>query len=120
MPTVIVACKLPTGLHLDLAGPPPRRVTLRGTATPFGEPPIIVQGGYSLTHDVDEEFMDEWMRVYASTELVQKSIIFVHSKVADARAHSRELAEVRTGLEPLDPDKPGKGLEPVSTGSRFQ
>lgn len=110
MSTVVVACKLPTGFHMDLGG---KRVTLRGTAVPWGAPPVIVPGGYTLTPDVDEEFANEWFKTFANMEMVKQRIIYIAPKAQDARAMSRELAEVKTGLEPKDPDKPGPGIEAV-------
>jgi hypothetical protein len=109
---VTVGCKLPMGIHLDLPG---KRVTLKGTAVPYGEPPVIVPGGYALTSDIDEDFMSEWMRLYAKLDIVEKQIVYVMPKPIEARARSKELVDVKTGLEPLSPDKPGPGLEPIGT-----
>jgi hypothetical protein len=110
--TVCVGCKLPMGLHLDLPG---KRVTLRGTAVLHGEPPAIVSGGYALTNDVDKDFMDEWLLRYAKLDIVEKQIVYVMPKPVEARAKSKELIDVKTGLEPIPPDKPGPGLEPIGT-----
>lgn len=96
---------------MDLPGG--KRVTLRGTAVSFGTPPVIVPGGYALTPDVDEEFANEWFRIYANLDMVKNRIIYIASKAQDARAMSKELAEVKTGLEPTNPEKPGPGLEAI-------
>lgn len=114
MPTVVVGCKLPNGLHMDLEG---RRFTLKGTAVPWGVPPVITPGGYALTPDVDEEFANEWFRRNAGLTMVEKKIVYIAPKAQDARAMAREFSDVRTGLEPRDPDSPGPGLEQVRPGS---
>lgn len=95
---------------MDLGG---KRVTLRGTAVPWGAPPAIVAGGYALTPDVDEDFATEWFRIFADLDMVKNRILYIAPKSQDARAMSKEYADVRTGLEPNDPDKPGPGLETV-------
>ena len=110
--TVTVACKLPAGIHLDLPG---KRVTLRGIAVPYGEPPVIVPGGYALTPDVDADFMTKWLELYSTMDIVVKQILYVMPKSSEARSRAKELTEIKTGLEPINPDKPGVGLEPVGT-----
>lgn len=111
MATVTVACKLPNGVHLDIRGR--GRVTLRGTAVAFGVAPVIVPGGYALTPDVDEDWWNAWLDLSRDLDIVKKQIVFAMPKPVEARARAREMAELRTGLEPMDPDKPGPGLQKV-------
>jgi hypothetical protein len=111
--TVIVCCKLPNGLHLDLPGA--RRVTVRGPALEFGKvPSFIIAGGFALTPDVPQAHWDEWLKTHEGMDIVTKGFIFAHKDQRSADAHAREMAQERTGLEALDPDKPGPGLEKVS------
>jgi hypothetical protein len=126
MGTVTVACKLPNGVILELKGK--GRVTVRGNAvealppTVPGErrrsvqplaPALIVSGGYALTPDVDEDFWNAWVETYAGLEIVEKGIIYALPRAADARAKSREMGDLKTGLEPIDPGNMGPGLERV-------
>lgn len=117
--TVTVACKLPGGLHLDMPGRP--RVTIGGTALPVG---VVLDAhqqkrmqsinfGYALTPGVDEEFWEAWLEDHKTMDIVQRRMIFAYEKPNDTRAAARECEGEKSGLEPMDPDKPGKGLEKV-------
>jgi len=110
MPTVTVACKLPNGLFLELEGR--ERVVLKGTAVPHGFPPVDV-GGYALTPNVDADFFVEWMAEYKNYAPVREGLIYAYAKPQDATARAMEMRDLKSGLEPLDPDKPGPGLERV-------
>lgn len=133
--TVTIACKLPNGLHLDLpskAGQPPRRVTVRGFAAeslddprprhrtvdgvmhyePLG--PALVVGGYALTSGVPEEHWHEWLATHDQMDIVTKGLIYALPKLDDAQAKARERKDERSGLEPVNPDRPGQGLERAS------
>lgn len=108
--TVTVACKIPNGLHLDLKGR--ERVTVRGPAFKWGEPNPAI-GGYALTHDVDADYWAAWLAAYKDAPFVKNRHIFAYPKIADATAAAVELQDEKCGLEPIDPDKPGPGLERV-------
>ncbi len=111
--TCTVALKLPNGLVLELPGRP--TITVRGFAVPYGVAPALsIIGGYALTPNVDADFFEEWLLVNENLELVKKGLIFAHAKASDASAQAREFAELRSGLEALDSEKPGTGLERVS------
>ena len=119
--TVCVASKLPFPLILEV--PNKGRVTVKGVAVPYGTPPVIVPGGYALTPDLDEGFVTEWFRLYANSDMVKNNILYMMPKQMDARAKSKELASVRSGLEPLagaeDPRVPkprkGSGISEIVT-----
>lgn len=97
--TVTVGCKLPHGLHLDLPGM--GRVTLKGLNS------SAIINGHGLTHNVDGEFFDAWMQIYKDHPAVVGGFIFAHVKDADVTAEAKDRAGEKTGLEPLDPGKPG-------------
>lgn len=118
--TVTIACKLPNGLFMEtkdkngvLIG---KRQEIRGSAVKFGMPPISIYGGYALTTDVDADLVDRWMAANQNSDLVQKKWIFAYAKSSDAAAQAKEMADEKCGLEPMNPDKPGKGLERVGVG----
>lgn len=100
--TVTVACKLPHGLHLDHAG---KRVTVNGANT------SNVIGGHGLTEGIDKEFFDEWLKANADHPAVKNKLIFAHDKARNAAAQAREQASNKTGVEPIDPNKPGHGVQ---------
>lgn len=118
---VTVACKLSTGLVLQLyemrdtmenvsgnnsrvvkiAHPVGDPVTVRGTATPFGvQKPLV--GGYALTPNVDKEFFDEWTRQNKDHAAVKNGMIFARESRDDVEGMAEERADLKSGQEPLD------------------
>lgn len=118
MGTVTIACKLPNGLHLEVPGR--GRVTLNGNATQVGVvPEHQISHQYGLTFGVDEDFWNEWVKLHHLLDIVKKRFVFAHEKVSMVQGEAREMQEVRTGLERLDPDKPAPGIasdQPAGTG----
>ena len=107
-----VACKLPFPLLLRLPGRP--EVEIKGFSIPYGvSAQMSIVGGYALTPNVDADFFEEWMMVNENLDLVKNKLIFASAKASDATAQAREMSETKSGLEPINPDKPGKGLETV-------
>lgn len=102
MVTVIVGCKLPHGLTIEIDG---NSVTLNGINS------STIIGGYGLTYDVDKEFFDKYLELYADTELVKNGLIFAQEKLKEARTEAEEKAGLKNGLEPINPQKPGKNIE---------
>jgi hypothetical protein len=125
--TVTVACKLPNGLILKLwqmvdtmepvmgggmrevkiARPHPdgRTVVLNGNRVAFGvQPGFEITHSFGLTHNVDRDFFEEWMRQNADLPLVRNKLIFAYEDPNKARDQARELAGIKTLMEPIDPD----------------
>ncbi|KMW73661.1 hypothetical protein TI10_05255 [Photorhabdus luminescens subsp. luminescens] len=102
MATVIVGCKLPHGLTIEIDE---NRVTLNGINS------STIIGGYGLTYDVDKAFFDKYLELHADTKLVKNGLIFAQEKLKEARTEAEEKAELKNGLEPIDPKKPGKNIE---------
>ena len=132
MDTVTVACKLPHGMHLETrnkAGDVDQRVTIKGArlkTTPAGreitrdhETTDDFGRGYGLTPGVPAAFWERWTKANAAYPPYVRGFIFAQSDLDDARAQARELGELKTGLEPLSPDKKAlpKGLEPFDPQS---
>lgn len=134
--TVIVACKLPHGLVIEarqvdfIDGPNNERrgvhqvigtAKLRGSAEArklesegkiLGEVGHVVDG-YGLT-EVDKELFELWLDQNKNSPLVKNHIIFATLKMDAAKSQAREQGpEIKNGLEPVDPAKPGAGVEPV-------
>lgn len=121
--TVWVGCKIPNGYnvsHDEL-----RDVVDAGTGgtrkawVPTGKRIIFngsnssqVIGGYGRT-EVDADWFANWLKQSASDEIVTSGLIFAEGTADDMASGAAERREVRTGTEPLDPDKPGRGLEPA-------
>ncbi len=101
--TVIVGCKIPNGLHLDVKerGGDVRRVTINGANS------AMIVGGYGLTHNVDSDFMAEWFKKNQKHPAVLNKEIFIHGDEASARSIAKEQREITSGLQALDPVKLG-------------
>jgi len=110
--TVLIACKLPNGIVLDL--PNGEKVTLNGTNT------ALLNGAPGLTH-VDES---KWMllsTLYAKHTSFESQAIFAHNtsdKVADVIDKAADLSEIKTGLEGIDPLNPGDKAITVEEGAK--
>lgn len=100
MASVTVGCKLPHGLIIKTGG---KSITLNGANS------SKIVGGYGLTQ-VDKDFFDAWKTEFAQFAPLKNHLIFVQEKPANAEAQAKEQTEVKTGLEPLDPAKPGQGV----------
>lgn len=97
MARITVACKLPAGINL---GP----VTLNGSQHPSAV------GGFGLT-PVDADFWAEWSETHKGFAPLVKGLIFAMPTRTAAVGQANERADVKSGFEPLDPDKPPAGLE---------
>jgi len=118
---------LPNGIVLELPGHP--RVYIKGSAVEVGlpserrttqdlsTPALLVPGGFALTPNVDAEFWKAWSTAYASMEVLKKGLLFAMPKQQDAQARAKDMAKEKTGLEPVDPDHMGDGLERVTAAA---
>jgi hypothetical protein len=105
--TVTVGCKLPNGLHLDLDSPEgKKRVTLKGANH------SVVVGGFGITENVPKDFFEEWARQHSKSIVIASGIVFAYKDSKGAEAIAKERKALKTGFEPLDPEKPGKHLKP--------
>jgi len=104
--TVVVGCKLPHGLRIeipgkgsyDLKGANSSTIMHPGTGRP-------VQGTCGYTPNVDEDFAKEWLKLYRDTPMVKKELIFIQNTLASAQAQGKEMADETTGFEQIDPTK---------------
>lgn len=132
--TVTVGCKLPNGLvlHLDTMVdyriPMPgggtvierrsRRLpdtyTLNGSAIDLariaatGSVSHRIIGGYGITTGIPRDFWERWLAANKNAEYVQKRLVFAEPNEGRAEAAAIEGAKIRTGMEPIDPDEPGR------------
>jgi hypothetical protein len=138
--TVTVACKIPGGLDLQLCkkvtymldtptGAVPRdrwdrygRIyTLRGPNYPVGmvpkgfPAPPQVEGGYALTHNIPADFWEQWFAQNLRSSYIEAGMIFAHSSRTDfAVGQARDQAELKSGLEPLNPDGDPRAPRPLN------
>lgn len=139
--TVIVCCKVPNGMRLQLQKetqvrepkadrsgyeiatymtPTGRPIFVNGPAYPVGTPPDgfprqpEIEGGYALTFGIPREFWDKWLKQNEKASYVESNMIFACASVDDAKAKGRENEKRLSGLEPLsrDKDKDGRLTDP--------
>jgi hypothetical protein len=138
--TVTVACKLPHGIVLrvfdweefdepmrDGSLKRSRRAipieamefTVRGTWTAsagqaYAKNNAAVQdllpGGYALTHGVPKQTWDLWYQQNRNEALVKNKIVFAYSSHQTVTEEAQKLRAVKSGMEPLDPQKPAERL----------
>jgi hypothetical protein len=132
--TVTVACKMPHGIILRLfdmveveealqgggtrtvkrAQPREKTVVINGYLSKFRGAAIAppnMPASYALTHNVDKDFFEEWMKQNASLAAVMNKLIFASEKQDNLNGQIRENKDRRCGFEPIDPDKLPKGIK---------
>lgn len=107
--TVNVACKLPSGLRVRHKGVEVSLKGSNGSGNRFG---------FGITPGVDAAWFKDWIEGDGKDlPAVKRGSIFAiggtREKAEDAAAERRKDPVVQTGLEPLDPEKPGGGVEPT-------
>ncbi|MBK3786522.1 hypothetical protein G3A43_40695 [Paraburkholderia aspalathi] len=108
--TVTVACRIPQGLHLDIVkhGELRQRVTLNGSNSAHAV------AGFGITEHVPKDFFEKWLADHQALSAVRNGLVFAHAQKRSAEAQATERAGLKSGLEPLDPNKPGKDLTPLT------
>lgn len=123
--TIWIGCKLPRGLTLrlckkvtvdrptfgggvkptDMYMPDPMRGTVRlyGYAAPFGKiPKYTIIGDFALT-EVDRQWWNDWKEQNSGFDMLHNGLIFEHGEKASVEAYAQEHAELKCGLEPMNP-----------------
>lgn len=131
--TVTVGCKLPNGLELHLDEMVDYRIpmnggyvtekrsrrlpdtyTLNGRAIDLakiaatGSVPHLIVGGYGITNGIPRDFWERWLAANKDSDIVREKIVFAMADEGRAQGFALEHAGVRTGMEPIDPDAPGR------------
>jgi hypothetical protein len=106
--TVIVGCKLPNGLILEVED---KRVCLRGSrivSQPnqrkgYVAPEVIYADSINL---VNKEFWEAWTaKVGKNYKPLRSGAIYASSNKIEATAKAKESADEKTGFEGVDPNK---------------
>lgn len=104
---VLVGCKLPNGLHLEVNG---TTVVLKGRAQflipnkdrRFKNPEIIEGDSFTI---VPRDFAEAWFKAHENYPPVKNNMVYMVENRADAGAVADETRDVKTGLEKLDTTK---------------
>lgn len=107
--TVIVAMNQPQGIIFRLfrGDSEYKRVKINGNAEGLIgalDAAKLPRGGYGLT-TIDVQDWNEIKRQYGSLPLFKNGLIFAASSVNSAQAQAREQSEIRSGFEPIDPER---------------
>jgi hypothetical protein len=134
---VTVCCKLPMGLVLELDElhheipalgggtneipvwkPSGRKVVLAraNAANPRSPNPGRAVAGYGLT-EVPKDFWDEWVAQKKGFPPLVNGSLFAQPSLSRAEGQMREHEAVKTGLEKIDPLKPGPRLSRATSSS---
>lgn len=121
--SVVVACKLPHGIKIRdyeegsanelVMGGGTRKVKvfrpvgptyrIKGPNVPDALRPMVeVIGGYAITQGMPADVFERWMKSNKDSLYVKNELIFGDESGDTVRGKARELANKKTGLEPLD------------------
>lgn len=119
--TIAVGCKLPHGLIMQLDRLIEDKATDGAVVrkyVPVGEEVRLngantsnVIGGYGITENVDADFFDKWLAQKMEHAFIREGLVFAMPTVSGVQDRAREQAAVKSGFEPLNPDKPAPGIE---------
>ena len=109
MATVTVGCKLPHGLQITVGN---TTVDLKGVNS------SQLIGGHGITENVDKDFFEKWMSLNKDAAAVKNGLIFAHEKTSNTKAEASEKKDNKNGVEGINPEKPGPGIEPVKAGKK--
>ena len=105
--TVTVGCKLPHGLWMEVDEP--GKPTIRMKAKGCNSTDVI--GGFGLTENVPNEFWEKWLATHKDLKFVRNEQIWAYRNRGGANSKAMEMAEIKHGMEPLDPSQMPAGLE---------
>ena len=130
---VVIGCKLPHGLILELINKPPkdpkeqvlqpaptgRRVTLKG-ANSMRIDLRAAQGVHPYaTTRIDKAFWDAWLAENKNLTFVTNGLVFEAKDDASAKSIAKERKDERTGLEALNQDTKSDPRMPKRGGPAF-
>lgn len=98
-----------------------KKVRLRGTSYPRGQPPEgfperpLIIGGAAMNPGIDKEFWDKWVEQNKLNPMVVNGMIFANTSADYVAFQAKEMAAVQSGLEPIDPLKKNDPRIPKST-----
>jgi hypothetical protein len=137
--SMVVCCKIPNGLQLQLQTQQPRFLSNRdssgaekiekvnfwvksgrvyyvhGPAYPVAPPKgypkqPMNEGGYALTPGIPVEFWNTWLEQNELADYVLSDMIYAEPSLEDAIARSRENEKTLSGMEPLSTDVDKNGM----------
>jgi hypothetical protein len=92
---VLIGCRLPSGLLLQLPRDRKIQVKIDGVASSK-----IIGSSFAVTL-VDADFWAEWKAAYAKSPLLTSQVIFEARSEAEATSKAKELQKEKTGFEQM-------------------
>ena len=127
---VTVCCKTPHGfwleldeLHHDIPGlggtvadvyrPSGKRFQICGSLADHAKSNNHgrVVAGYGLT-EVPADFWEAWVKQHKGFPPLTNGTLFAQPNPDRAGRQAKEQTTIKTGMEPMDPNKPAKGITP--------
>lgn len=68
-------------------------------------------GGWGITENVDDSFIDTWLKKFFDLEFVKRKQIFIGKNRAECETHAKAEEGMKHGLERLTPKDMPKGVE---------
>lgn len=101
--TVVVALNRPTGINFSM--PDGRKVLINGNAADLRgeEKGVLPVGAFGLT-TIDRDDWEYIKKTYGRMEVFENGLLFAAERKADALDEAEEKAELRHGLEPINPE----------------
>jgi hypothetical protein len=121
--TVTVACKIPNGLILQIYKMEDHNEAVMGggwrkvsQAVKVGDPVKVngpakyvgkdalheIRYGVGLTHGIDADFFEKWIKDNADSEVVKLKLIFASPKAGEVIAQAKDQISLKSGMEGLD------------------
>ena len=115
---VIVGCKLPNGLLLNVGS---KTIRINGRSRynmPSPARPKHLLAGADVQYadgltTVDKAFWDQWLSEHKDYQPVKVGHVYASANTSDATAKAKDTEQNKTGLEPIDPSKPAAQIEPT-------
>lgn len=80
---------------------------------PVKDTHVDLASGFALTPGVPKDIWDSWLEANKDSAIVRNGLIFAHGQAASVRAQAKDHEKQRSGLEPIDPNRPGRNLQPA-------
>ncbi len=98
---ITIGCKLPHGIVAQVSD---TQIHINGANS------SQVIGGYGQTV-VDKSFYEQWASIYKDAAFFVNELVFIVKDARSFKDAATERQDVATGVEGVNPDKPGLGIK---------
>lgn len=96
MEVVIIGCKIPNGVWLQVEGDK-RIVTINGSNS------ALVYGGHGLTYDVPKDLWQRYSERFAEHDMIKNELLFPHTEEKSIKAMAKERRTNKSKMEQVKP-----------------